>query len=355
MATATLPPELGLPRDFRPNEFLRDRTTRRFFYLEQYKNYLVQQYVGRFNLDLYPEVESRIERGMNRIRFRNLTVTVLTNEELRRVFKEIEWLVIRAFRDLEVRLDREMKRLARDEQEHERSMLAAAIPGAALAIPTVATTTQAVEQRPFYGQTTSQWLRQTADTQVRDTKQQVQIGVSQGERSEEILRRVRGTAVGRYEDGVHGRSRRHLQAALVGVVAHTAIQSRQVFRDLNILLVPRVQWTCVLDAATCLECMSWHGQIFKLDEGPRPPLHLRCRCLMIPIGPGEAAEGQTFDEWLSDQPDEIIVEALGTRRARLFQAGAIRVGDFTNSVGRTYTLKELRRKEPWAFRAAGID
>jgi SPP1 gp7 family putative phage head morphogenesis protein len=236
-------------------------------------------------------------------------------------------------------------------------MVAAAFPASAskIVVPTVEQTTRVIEQRPFDGLTTSEWVRNEAQSQIKDVQRQIVIGVTQGEGTEQILQRVRGTAAAQYEDGSFGRGRRNLQAVLMGAVAHTATQTRQQFRDFNLDVLQRVQWSCVLDAATCLECMSWHGQVFGLEEGPRPPLHVRCRCLMIPVGPGEAAEAQTFDEWLAEQEDEVVVEALGVRRARLFRAGALKVGDFTNSIGRTYTLKELREKEPWAFRAAGID
>jgi SPP1 gp7 family putative phage head morphogenesis protein len=349
-------PTLAELRGHRPetNAMLRNLTTRRFFYLEAYKNYLVKQYVGRFNVDLYPEVEARIEVGLNRIKKRNVSVTERSDKELRRLFRQIDKMVRDTFREMEGRLYRDMKRLARDEREHEHSMLAAAFPGAVVAVPALATVQSAVDERPAYGRTVNQWTKELADKQVQDTQQQVQIGVSRGEGSEEVLRRVRGTSLARYEDGVHGRSRRHLQGVLASSVAHVAYQTREVGRELNVEIVPREQWSCVLDAATCMECMSWHGQVFKVTEGPSPPMHIRCRCIRIPMGLGEPASAQRFDDWLVDQPEEIIVEALGKARAKLFLTGRIRVEDFTNSVGRTYTLKQLRAKEPWAFRAAGL-
>ena len=351
-------PTLAELRDYRSeaNLQLRNLATRRAFYLEAYKNYIVQQYVGRFNTELYPEVEARIERGMYLIGLRNAMVTEQSNKALRKTFREIDKLVRHAFFDMEVRLDRDMKRLARDEREHERSMLVSAIPAAALALtlPRMQKVEKAVAERPLYGRTGSQWTRELAEKQIQDTKQQVRIGVSRGEKPEEIVRRVRGTAAARFEDGVHGRSRRHLQGVLMSSVAFVAAQTRSVSRELNIDIVPREQWTCVLDAATCLECMSWHGEVFRVAEGPSPPLHIRCRCIRIPMGLGDPASAQMFDDWLSEQPQEIVVEALGVRRARLFRKGGMQVGDFTNSVGRTYTLKQLREKEPWAFRAAGL-
>jgi hypothetical protein len=47
-------------------------------------------------------------------------------------------------------------------------------------------------------------------------------------------------------------------------------------------------------------------------------------------------------------------DALGIKRARLFRTGKIDVKRFTNSFGKSYTLKQLRAKSPDVFEAAGL-
>lgn len=44
-------------------------------------------------------------------------------------------------------------------------------------------------------------------------------------------------------------------------------------------------WRAVLDLKTCFECRSRHGQIYQIDEAvdPSPPLHINCRCVIIPM------------------------------------------------------------------------
>lgn len=337
------------------NRFLRDTTTRRFYMLEQYKNHLVKQAVGRLNSVDFPAVEDAIRAGMNRIRARGLAVTPRTHREVRDLFRTVEELVETAFRDAERDLLRDLDDLVVDEEEHERAMLGVAFPDARIVIPAVGVTALAVRERPFFGRTLGDWFGGLRQSQQAELSQQMQIGLTRGEPTETVVRRVRGTSSARYEDGVFGRGRRSLDALIRGSVAHAATQTREIVWGLNSEIILKEQWSCVLDAATCLECWSWQGEIFGVDEGPRPPLHVRCRCTMIPVGPGEESDIQSFDEWLGEQEHEMVVEALGVRRARLFEAGLIKVESFTDSVGRTYTLAELRAREPSAFRAAGID
>lgn len=44
-------------------------------------------------------------------------------------------------------------------------------------------------------------------------------------------------------------------------------------------------WRAILDLKTCIDCRSRHGQIYSIDEvvNPSPPLHVNCRCDIIPL------------------------------------------------------------------------
>lgn len=44
-------------------------------------------------------------------------------------------------------------------------------------------------------------------------------------------------------------------------------------------------WRAILDMKTCIGCRSKHGQVYNIDEfvEPAPPLHLNCRCAIIPM------------------------------------------------------------------------
>ena len=38
------------------------------------------------------------------------------------------------------------------------------------------------------------------------------------------------------------------------------------------------RWVTADDERTCPVCAPLHGQLFRNDEGPMPPLHRSCRC-----------------------------------------------------------------------------
>jgi hypothetical protein len=41
------------------------------------------------------------------------------------------------------------------------------------------------------------------------------------------------------------------------------------------------RWTTVEDERVCPECGPLEGLVWPADEGPRPPLHVNCRCTRV--------------------------------------------------------------------------
>lgn len=51
-----------------------------------------------------------------------------------------------------------------------------------------------------------------------------------------------------------------------------------------VLVLATVQrWVTAADERTCPVCAPLHGQLFRNDEGPTPPLHRSCRCRRVVI------------------------------------------------------------------------
>jgi len=47
--------------------------------------------------------------------------------------------------------------------------------------------------------------------------------------------------------------------------------------------IKQVRWVASFGERTCAECEALDGQIFGIDEGPRPALHPLCRCTTVPV------------------------------------------------------------------------
>ena len=102
--------------------------------------------------------------------------------------------------------------------------------------------------------------------------------------------------------------------------------------------------------------MARDGEVFPIDEGPRPPAHFNCRSVMVPVLDGEKVEGMrpavtadsigtvpattTYDEWLRQQPASFQDEVLGPGKAELFRKGET-LDKFVDAAGKPIPLKDL--------------
>jgi hypothetical protein len=109
--------------------------------------------------------------------------------------------------------------------------------------------------------------------------------------------------------------------------------------------------------------MSRDGEVYPINEGPRPPFHFNCRTTTVPVTKswkdlgakkqkevpassrasmdGQVPDRLTYEDWLKLQTKDVQVEALGARRAALFRESKLDVKDLTNEFGRPITIKEL--------------
>lgn len=90
-------------------------------------------------------------------------------------------------------------------------------------------------------------------------------------------------------------------------------------------------WRAILDLKTCIDCRSKHGQIYRIDEvvDPAPPLHINCRCDIIPLESIEAGNAtknnnEGADYWLKyfgELPEYYVTKnkakSLGWRQGKL--------------------------------------
>lgn len=52
------------------------------------------------------------------------------------------------------------------------------------------------------------------------------------------------------------------------------------------------EWQTVKDERVCPVCRPLDGKQFPIDEGPRPPAHVRCRCSRLPVASDEVIGGR---------------------------------------------------------------
>lgn len=202
----------------------------------------------------------------------------------------------------------------------------------------------------------------------------IRQGFFEGQTNAQILRAIRGTSALRNEDGLLARMARGEAALVQTAIQHVASVAREAVWEANADILSGVQWVSTLDEKTTAECAALDGQVFPINEGPRPPIDINCRSTTIPMldddfaaldrgGTRASIGGQvdsklTYYEWLKTQPQDFQAEAIGPVRAKLLRDGGLSAKEFAalslNKNFEPLTLDEMRALEPMMFKNAGF-
>lgn len=248
-----------------------------------------------------------------------------------------------------------LRNLAVTEAQWQRSVLKASVPlEIDFAIPSVELL-HTIAEKKFAKQTVTEWFTGLASSTAKKVSDQVLVGIASGEENDKIVTRVKSVS----------KLMTSQAEAIVRTTANdVSVDTRQRVFEQNTDVIDKVMLVATLDLRTTEICMSYDGQVFPVDEGPRPPFHWNCRTTVVPVTKSwkdlgldiEVPEGtrasmngqvpvtQTYGEWLADQPFDDQVEALGQVRAELFRDGKVDIQSFVDD-GRLLTLEELKRRE----------
>lgn len=279
-----------------------------------------------------------------------------------------------------------------------------------MALPALSQLKAIVTSQPFEGATLKEWSSQLAKDDVRRMTNQIRLGMTAGEDSATIARRIVGSARLLGKDGVTEITRRNAEAISRTAVNFIANRARRAFILQNKELFEIEQFLAVLDSRTTPLCRSLDGEQYEVGDGPIPPLHWNCRSTRVPVLDGEVIGNRparaftqkqllrefgkangisassrdalprgmkgkfdafaairmreltgtvpaatTYQEWLKSQPAQFQDDILGLTKGKLFRAGNLTLDKFVSRTGDELTLAELAQKQAQAFRAAGLD
>lgn len=244
---------------------------------------------------------------------------------------------------------------------------------------------------PFNGATITEWASAFHRSLDETVWRSIMAGITEGETTDDMVRRMIGTASNRFKDGELQARRRGLTALVRTSVNHATNQGRQAVWEANSRLLKGVQWVSTLDTRTTPICRHRDGRVGPVVDDPdwrpppgrarldppfaRPPAHINCRSTTVaivkswrelgfdvdelPPGTRAAMDGQvpattTYFEWLNRQSAATQEEVLGPARLKLWREGGITPDRFQNDEGHFYTLAELRRRQPQAFKDADL-
>lgn len=240
---------------------------------------------------------------------------------------------------------------------------------------------------PVRGRVLSEWASTMAEGDVRRIMDNVRIGMVQGDDADSIVRRILGTKALDGADGVLQMARHDVASVTQTAISSIADAARGEYFEENSDVFDMEAFTATLDDTTCEECGSLDGRQYKINQGPRPPIHFNCRCVRVPVignklignRPANAATedllsglkakdraakiaelvgpvpaSTTYADWLRSQSTAFQDHVLGPSRSALFRDGGLPLDKFVAKGGRHLNLDQLRALEPSAFKTAGV-
>jgi len=241
--------------------------------------------------------------------------------------------------------------------------------------------------RPFQNRILRDWLATFEAGDRRRMMDQIRQGLVFGETPTQISRRIFGTGALGGVDGTREITRRGSQTLAQTAVSAISNATRQAFYLANKRIVKSEKYVATLDSRTTPICQSLDGDVFKVGQGPIPPLHMNCRSIRVPVidgrklgkrpasaatrrqlkglrGParrraveklvGPVPAETTYTQFLRRQSAGFQDEVLGPARGRLFRSGELDLKGFVDNSGQRLTLRQLYDRDPGAFQRANV-
>lgn len=244
----------------------------------------------------------------------------------------------------------------------------------------------------------AKFIKDNTDAATKSINGAIFGGYTNGLTNQQIAQSIRGTfnrSTKMYEGGIlQGRVRNQSEALVRTGVTHFSNAARDRTYKSNTDIIESRIFLAVLDNRTTHVCMGLNLREWDISDNnyPRIPVHFQCRSTYLvrikgldplegtkpSVGSQPGAEVKDFkrkfkgrsdtdiynvkqvsaklgtDVFLRRQSKAFVISTLGKSRAELFLKGGFKVDRFTDAVGRTITLKELRALDAQAFKKAGL-
>ena len=365
------------------NENIRDAMIRHQIGLIRASGTLSKQIIKQLRAS-EKEIRKQIERRLAEIKDRGSDVGPTTTTRLLEIERQLRDLLGKTHRVIQEDTRKFMGEIALREPVFVKELIEDALPVIVnFGVPPARVLREIVRTSPIDGKVLGDWLKKFEENDVERMMDEIRRGLVQGEGIPQITRRIFGTTKLDGRDGSRMISRRGAEMMARTVTNGIGNQARQAFFKENASLIQFEVYTATLDNRTTVICASLDGQKFKVGVGPISPLHPSCRSTRVPaingrligerpaksvtrgelegLNPqqrrkrvneltGRVPASQSYSQFLKRQTVPFQNEVLGVERARLFRQGKLTLDRFVDDSGRVFSLDELMRREPQAFR-----
>ena len=329
-------------------------------WLERYKSRQVRQILTLLN-KADKDLVGKIAERLAKIEDRGFDIGKANTNRLNYLLKVIREDRAAIYKELYGETRDELFDFAVYESDFQARLIEGSVASAGyeinLARPSVTQLKAAATSQPFQGRLLKEWYSGLATKTATQISDAVKIGIVEGETTDQIVRRIRGTRSRQYRDGVLDIARRDAQAIVRTATAHVADRAaNDVWRE-NADIIKGVKWVSTLDSRTSPVCRERDGKVYEVGKAPAIPAHFNCRSRTIPYlgefnakgtrvsSSGPIPEDVNYGDWLRKQPVSVQNEVLGVKKAKLFRKGGLGIDRFQDSTGKEYTLSELKKRD----------
>ena len=215
------------------------------------------------------------------------------------------------------------------------------------------------------GKTITDIFNDLANNNANKYVNHIKLARYQGKTNQQIAVMLRGTRKNGYKDGLMEVTSRQAKTIVKTTVQHSVMQGKSAFIADNQDVIAGERIIVILDSRTSPIC-RYEGHVkrlYKIGEGDRPPLHWDCRSTTVIVlksglGGGDVDQNEPYYSWLSRQHPDFQNDVLGKTKGELFRSGGLSADKFAqlqlDKNFKPLTLKEMREREPLAFKKAGL-
>ena len=322
-----------------------------------------------------------------RLKLSAIDVTALSRAKMESQIRQIGVLLSGTYDDYKVVWIESINDASIYEAGFEQRSLANVVDGVNFRLPSDSQIAAAVFNTPLGdiggasgGSLLDVYFKNVTDNDIVMIQGIIRNGYVEGQTTQQIISRIRGTKIAGFTDGALAVVKRNTETVTRTALQHAASQARNEVWKRNSKVIKRVRWSSTLDLKTSTKCRSLDGQEFPIDSGPRPPAHRRCRSSTVAVLADKYAElskgrtramrdpstgkiGRTsantsYYDWLKTQDKEFINSVIGPTRTDLLLDGGLSSARFSElQLDKFYnplTLSEMRKLDEVAFVTAGL-
>jgi hypothetical protein len=367
------------------NERLLDHAISHAVDLTKYSNGVVRRMIALLN-KADPDLVSQIAAALERLPASSFTVG-----QMESVLGSVRSINTAAYAQVFQALPKEMEALAGYEVGYQADLLAHVVPAPVLVQFPLAQVSPhqvyaAALARPFQGGLLADWAKSVDANRMTAIRSAIRLGYVEGQTTDQIVRRIRGTRAAQYSDGILEGSRKGLGAIVRTALSHTAQTAREQVYAANGDIIKALAWVSVLDNRTTSQCIVRDGKTYTADAAHKPighaipwlqgpgRLHFCCRSSDVPVTKsyrelgidieelppaqrasmdGAVPAQTTYLDWLGRQSAARQDDILGPTRGKLMREGVAPSALFSNR-GDLLSLDQLRARDASVFNRAGL-